>query len=330
MRTRAWLGMVVLSLASVASSQVFTDRFDYPPGPLGPPWIADVGIWTATGTSVHTDPTNTMQYATLARTVCRDCVVECLVTYNPGGLTTITQRGGVVVRVQNAKSQDLWVAQVLNLAGGIPRDFNSVMIYEQVWRGTVQYVWRQFSQGRLRFTIVDSRMRLELDWDLDGRWDHALNQTVYQYLPLQYGTVGMFSSGGAFIDDFKLFDGVLIEAASAPAPQPGAVVPLALKGFPGAFHVAGASLGTDGFPMGPGRVPLRYDPLLILSVNEFLPSVFRDFRGRLDANGDGTIQVAVPPIPGLVGTTIYVAFVTHDGLGTILNYSNDYAITFQA
>jgi len=329
MRIGICLGTAILLLVTSISSQVFQDPFNYRPGPLGHPWTPDVGSWTATGSAVHTAPTGSLQYATLPMVYLQDCVAECVVTYNPKGLTTNTQRGGVVLRVKDAKKQDLWIAQVFN--GSLPvQNFNCVQIWEQTSRGFGQGIGRNISRGRLRFTMVDRRMRAELDWDLDGRWDFALTESVWSILPVQQGMVGLFGAGGAFIDDFKLFDAVLIESPSAPpSPRPGVVVPLALRGFPSGFYVAAAAFGNEGFPLGPGRVPLRFDPLFIASAAGGLSPIVRNARGQLDARGDGSLWVAIPGNPAVVGFTVYVAFIVHDGVKTILNYSNDYEITVQ-
>ena len=89
-------------------------------------------------------------------------------------------------------------------------------------------------------------------------------------------------------------------------------------------YVMGASLSDTGFPVGGKTVPLGVDFLLILSINNLVPTLFQNYQGILNATGRATATLAVPSDPGLKGLTVHHAFVVLDatkpgGVGTVSN-----------
>jgi hypothetical protein len=61
-------------------------------------------------------------------------------------------------------------------------------------------------------------------------------------------------------------------------------------------------------------IPLTSDPLLTM-MSSGAPPIFNNASGTLDASGDATAQLVLPPgtSPGMVGTTFYFAVVSHSG-----------------
>jgi outer membrane protein assembly factor BamB len=114
-------------------------------------------------------------------------------------------------------------------------------------------------------------------------------------------------------------------------PRPGATVNLQVRadGDAGNGYLAACSLGsTPGLPIGNRTLPLNADLLFVLSLST--PSIFEGFQGVLDGMGLGTARIHVPPVQGLVGITIYAAFVSlrpgaPSGVGVI---SDALALTF--
>jgi alpha-L-rhamnosidase len=85
------------------------------------------------------------------------------------------------------------------------------------------------------------------------------------------------------------------------------------------YQLAASRTYLTGIPVpGVGTIPLDLDPLLMMSISGVLPTVFINFRGRLDAYGEAFGIVALPPMPVLVGIDFRLAGVTFDGKG--INY----------
>jgi hypothetical protein len=93
--------------------------------------------------------------------------------------------------------------------------------------------------------------------------------------------------------------------------RPGRAVPMKLTvpRLRHHVHLCAASFGTAGIPIPEPEghmLPLTYDPLFAMSFLQNAPP-FSNFTGLLDANGEATIELTLPPAPGLTGITIYVA-----------------------
>jgi hypothetical protein len=96
------------------------------------------------------------------------------------------------------------------------------------------------------------------------------------------------------------------------SPRPGGTVDLALfaPGDAGLPYQVGTSLGTGPIPIGSRTLNLSLDAILDASVNGYLPTVFQNYAGLLDAQGQGKASVVLPPIPALVGVRLHSAFLT--------------------
>lgn len=117
--------------------------------------------------------------------------------------------------------------------------------------------------------------------------------------------------------------------ASSGAPRVGATFGLSLRepAEPNASYVAAASLAPrPGIQTPAGIVDLQPDALFALSLSN--PALFRGFAGQLDAAGDATASVAIPPFQALRGARFYVSFVTMRG-GRIASVANTATFTIE-
>ena len=95
--------------------------------------------------------------------------------------------------------------------------------------------------------------------------------------------------------------------------MPGTMNRILLQSVGDAYrqYQVGLSFGTEpGIPTAAGTIPLHPDPLLAASLGG-APG-FRRFSGLLDstARAEGTLEL--PPLPGLSGFRIFVAYVILD------------------
>ena len=81
------------------------------------------------------------------------------------------------------------------------------------------------------------------------------------------------------------------------------------KGLP---YQIGSSLGTGPILIDTRKLGLSADAILTASVSGWMPSVFIDYAGILDAAGKGKGTINIPSIPALVGIKLHSAFVTID------------------
>jgi len=72
----------------------------------------------------------------------------------------------------------------------------------------------------------------------------------------------------------------------------------------------GSSLGGGPIPIDTRLLNLSLDALLDASVNGYLPMIFQNYAGILDANGKATAKINIPNLPGIKGIRIYSAFLT--------------------
>ena len=94
--------------------------------------------------------------------------------------------------------------------------------------------------------------------------------------------------------------------------NPGGTVTLDLSAPSdgGLSYQIGSSLGTGPIPIDSRQLGLSSDAILMASVNGWLPTIFKDYAGVLDAAGKGKGTLNIPNIPALIGIKIHSAFVT--------------------
>jgi len=105
--------------------------------------------------------------------------------------------------------------------------------------------------------------------------------------------------------------------ASGPM-TPGSTVTLRCEYPENAGHgyLMGASFGfSPGIPI-QGLGTLALNPDILFFIVPFLPTVFQNFTGQLDAKGNATAYVHVPGDPKLVGVRFYCAYVTAQRLAS--------------
>ena len=107
-------------------------------------------------------------------------------------------------------------------------------------------------------------------------------------------------------------DEVVINITGSGSGQPGTTISLFLSapsdgGLP---YVVGSSLGSGPIPIDTRLLNLGLDALLDASVNGYLPTVFQDYAGTLDASGKATAKLNIPNLPGIKGIRIHSAFLT--------------------
>jgi len=85
------------------------------------------------------------------------------------------------------------------------------------------------------------------------------------------------------------------------------------------YQMAMSRTNLTGIPVpGLGTIPLDLDVLMLTTIANIVPTVFVNFRGRLDGDGDASAVLALPPMSALVGLDFHLAAVTFDGMG--INY----------
>jgi len=109
-------------------------------------------------------------------------------------------------------------------------------------------------------------------------------------------------------------------------PQTGSVLPLALAapGEGGKPYALAASFGNTGIKIGGRTIPLSFDTMLLLTVQNLLPGIFQKYQGTLSAGGTASASLLIPATAALKGITLHHAFVVIDpskpgGIGTISN-----------
>ena len=107
-------------------------------------------------------------------------------------------------------------------------------------------------------------------------------------------------------------DTITIIASGKPSPGGMVTLSLAAPADGGLPYQIGSSLGTGPIPIDTRQLGLSLDALLDVTVNGYLPSVFKDYAGILDTAGKGKGTINIPNIPALVGVKFHSAFVTID------------------
>jgi len=107
-------------------------------------------------------------------------------------------------------------------------------------------------------------------------------------------------------------DEVVITITGSGSGKPGTTLTLSLSapsdaGLP---YVVGSSLGGGPIPIDTRWLNLSLDALLDASVNGYLPTVFQNYAGNLDASGKAMAKINIPNLPGITGIRIYSAFLT--------------------
>ena len=63
-------------------------------------------------------------------------------------------------------------------------------------------------------------------------------------------------------------------------------------------------------PLGARRINLNLDAILFATVNGYIPGIFQNYAGFLDAQGLGKAAILIPNDTALIGIHLHSAFVT--------------------
>jgi hypothetical protein len=108
------------------------------------------------------------------------------------------------------------------------------------------------------------------------------------------------------------YNEILITLGGSPGPGGTVDLDLFCATDAGRFYQAASSLGTGPIPLGSRMLYLSPDDLLVITVNNYLPSIFVNYTGKLDAAGKAKAQIKIPNDTRLKGVRIHSAFVTLD------------------
>lgn len=108
------------------------------------------------------------------------------------------------------------------------------------------------------------------------------------------------------------YDDILLTLSGSPKPGGKVTLDLFAPGDAGLPYQLGSSLGLGPIVLGSRQINLSPDDLLVLTVGNFLPTVFANYSGVLDPAGKGQGFILIPNNAVLVGVRIYSAFVTVD------------------
>ena len=324
-RTVLAILLLFVATAGLASGQIWMDAFNYPNGTTIGNWQEFKGDWQASNNEALSEAKSVWQYLTQPNRVYQDCCVQCKVKAASSGLSF----AGLTLRCNDPANgslgQDLIMAKLQGSGS-----------YAQMWLYSLSPTGGSSAgsgstpgsaTGTIRLLAIDSRLVAHADTTGDGIWDLTLTQTTT--VPVKPGPVGLAAYTGPSMDDFELWDGVIMDDATNPKPAPGVEVKFNLRGFVNAPYQAASALANSGIVLPDGRIiPLAVDNLFLTSVTNVLPTIFKNYQGVLDGNGDATIALDIPNIPVLKGMTIFTAFINYSG-STILNVSNDHQTTIQ-
>ena len=326
MKTTVLTLLALTVIAAGVSAQVWMDPFTYPDGPLASVggWNAVAGAWTVKNNIAVAEDKFLWQYANQPNRTFQDGVAQCLVAHN-GGATNTLQFGGVALRCVGT-SDTVMVKVQNNSSATNPTSFDSIWLYEQPGSAATKTgITPTFPRALVRLALLGQRAEAFVDSDLDGKWDHVVSTTLTG--TPKVAPVGIDGFGGVQIDDFEIFDAVILGDTANPRPTPGSTLKYVLRGKSGAGYQAATSLSNSGIVLPDGRIiPLTPDTIFTVSVTGVLPTVFSNYANWLDINGDGSVKLAVPPATSLVGITLFTAFITYDASG-ILQVSNDHRET---
>jgi len=323
---------VALALALAAgtgAAQTFLDPFLYPPGTMIPGYTEQRGDWTVVANQVKAQAGISNQELTTDVISDRDGCAEVLAIFDTAAPDL--QRTGPILRHSGTGATATYFMIKVQDNTSPYNAFDSYFVY---WYNGASFLSTGLSAAglppstaiRTRLQVIEEtggvRLQMFLDTNVDGKWDIVRSAVTTQGIGSS-GRIGINGARGVIADDLKYFDATLYLDGT---PAVGNPVNLKGRGTAGLGYVGACSLGHSGIPIGGGRsIPLDLDSLLLLSLS--LPSVFQNFQGTTDANGDFTMTLNTPAAPQLAGFTIWSSAVTFDQSG-VREIAPDVEITF--
>ena len=253
MKTTVLTLLALTVIAAGVSAQVWMDPFTYPDGPLASVggWNAVAGAWTVKNNIAVAEDKFLWQYANQPNRTFQDGVAQCLVAHN-GGATNTLQFGGVALRCVGT-SDTVMVKVQNNSSATNPTSFDSIWLYEQPGSAATKTgITPTFPRALVRLALLGQRAEAFVDSDLDGKWDHVVSTTLTG--TPKVAPVGIDGFGGVQIDDFEIFDAVILGDTANPRPTPGSTLKYVLRGKSGAGYQAATSLSNSGIVLPDGRI----------------------------------------------------------------------------
>ncbi len=320
MKTLVFLVLVLAVTTGFASSQTYWDLFNYAPGTLVPGWTEQAGDWTVdTNKQLVSEPKFLWQYITIDTFSALNGCTEITAIYSASSSMKL-QFGGCAMRFQNVNTCVMDKIQDNNSSG----DFDRFFVYDRP--GTSKYVDpKPHKKTVVRLMTFDKDVIGKIDIDLDGKWDHVVVKPSTQ-TPAA-GKLGIAGFGGCIMDNFKFFDAAVRLDPQGLPPAPGNLIVLQLRGTKNlAYQCACSFSNATGIQVDSRIIPLDLTNLLVVSTQ--VPSIFQNFSGNLDSNGQGKAGIAIPMAPALSGLGFYFCMITLDPLAPngIANISNDLRI----
>ncbi|MCB9870891.1 MAG: hypothetical protein H6837_13625 [Planctomycetes bacterium] len=326
----------VLLLAAVpAPAQILVETFDGPNLPAN--WAVRSGTWSITNGRISVASTG-HNYMTIPGTNLLNCAMDVDVYWTGSGI----QAGGVCAR-HGGTSTESCVMVKAQANSATPNGLDRIYAYERPGGSVSTVLSPTPTKTRIRMLCIGTQAFLQLDTNQDGTFD-----TTQAPLPISThntsGEVGIIAgtigSAAAQLDNFALFDAVLVQTgigtANESRPRIGTTYSMTLytqatSVTPFLCAMSLSNGGTTngnlgGIPIGGGRsIPLGLDPIfnLSLAVGGTL-----GLNGVTDASGVGNPKIAVPNLPALVSLAVHVAAVTPNG-PVIGNISNNHRVVFE-
>ena len=326
-RTFSLCLLYVLASISLLSAQIVIDPFTYPAGPTCPIWTEAGGDWSFDGDSVQASPVPISHMLLWAPGIpTRDLVTQVDVAYTQPA-TQAQQAVGISVRV-NGTAPNFSCLKMETVDSNTDGNFDLLRLSHVNANGvsttlTMVPLTHATQAARLRLSALDesgfTHLIAEVDSNLNNRWDTRLEV----FTPLCAGEVGKFgltASEGGWFDNYKMFDAVL---ASATPARIGKELNFKARSLTSDPFQAGSSTLNVGLDAWGTMIPLYTDELLVVTVH--YPEIFSNFAGYMDACGDATLTIFIPPEEFLIGITFYTAFLNFHWLPSaeVTSVSND-------
>lgn len=310
----------LLLLAPMASTQIYFEQFPVAGSPIAG-WTQTAGTWTVTdlGASDTRAHHNGTGHAFLSSTnsAANMGVVEALVT----GVSN-TCNGGVFMQWDSGRQAAI---RAYGASSGGQAQY-AVLIFDApgVSRSLVSLPTRTKNLV-VRILTQGTEARAQFDVDpIDGQWDYELGITLLANNPTEYG---IYSWNQSYGDDFKHFDAAIFRRSMFQGSNIGQSVPLDLYA-PTANAPYGLIVSrSQAQLLLPNGWFLPVTPDDLTGAAPQLPTVFANFNGALDGNGEATAQLNVPNIPALAGFYVYISGAVVSG-SNLIHLFNDERIDF--
>lgn len=285
----AWAGDIYIPANTPATGS----RNNWPFNPtFGPEWRYQM-VFTAT--QLGNQPLNITEIA--------------FAPYQTGTLTA----QDFEVRMSHTK-----VAATSTFATNLPNPQTMLLVKTHVWQTTHQ-TWSTlgltspFSYNGVDSLTFEVRYRNGTASGFSGTcyYDSNNHPRIYSRGAAAYtATTGSMDNHGLKIRITTLSATITLSGSTSP----GGTVDLDLDApsDAGKVYQLASSLGLGPIPIGSRQIDLSADALLVITVNNFLPTMFKNYTGVLDAQGKAKAQIVIPKESVLIGLRIHSAFVTLD------------------